>query len=83
MGRAIYGPLVPVANCGRPDSTPTAAVNQQCRMWKPPPQSKSTASVAKTLREYDDSPWTDDEIDALAAEVDAMLDDDKGIENDE
>ena len=27
---------------------------------------------------YDDSPWTDAEMDLLAAEVDAMLDDDSG-----
>ena len=31
--------------------------------------------------EYDDSPWTDEEMDALAAEVDAMLDDDMAIED--
>lgn len=31
--------------------------------------------------EYDDSPWTDDERDLLAAEVDAMLDDDMAIED--
>jgi hypothetical protein len=30
---------------------------------------------------YDDSPWTDEEMDALAAEVDAMLDDDMAIED--
>ena len=30
--------------------------------------------------EYDDSPWTDEEMDMLAAEVDAMLDDDMTIE---
>ena len=32
---------------------------------------------------YDDSPWTDAEHDALAAEVDEMLDDDMGIEDPE
>ena len=30
---------------------------------------------------YDDSPWTDEEMDLLAAEVDAMLDDDMAIED--
>lgn len=35
----------------------------------------------ETLIEYDDSPWTDDEMDALAAEVDAMLEDDMAIED--
>jgi hypothetical protein len=30
---------------------------------------------------YDDSPWTDEEMDQLAAEVDAMLDDDMAIED--
>ena len=30
---------------------------------------------------YDDSPWTDREMDALAVEVDAMLDDDMAIED--
>ena len=30
---------------------------------------------------YDDSPWTDEERDLLAAEVDAMLDDDMAIED--
>jgi hypothetical protein len=29
---------------------------------------------------YDDSPWTDEEMDLLAAEVDATLDDDMAIE---
>lgn len=33
------------------------------------------------LTEYDDSPWTDQEMDLLAAEVDAMLDDDMAIED--
>lgn len=31
--------------------------------------------------EYDDSAWTDEEMDLLAAEVDAMLDDDMTIED--
>ena len=31
--------------------------------------------------DYDDSPWTDEEMDLLAAEVDAMLDDDMAIED--
>ena len=35
------------------------------------------------LTEYDDSPWTDEEMDALASEVDAMLDDDKAVEDTE
>ena len=30
---------------------------------------------------YDDSPWTDEEMDLLAAEVDTMLDDDMAIED--
>jgi hypothetical protein len=30
---------------------------------------------------YDDSPWTDAEMDALAVEVDQMLDDDMAIED--
>ncbi len=33
------------------------------------------------LTDYDDSPWTDAERDLLAAEVDAMLDDDMAIED--
>ena len=32
-------------------------------------------------REYDDSPWTDEEMDGLAAEVDALLDDDLALED--
>jgi len=36
-----------------------------------------------SLTEYDDSPWTDQEMDLLAAEVDAMLDDDMAIEGTE
>ncbi|MGH7136344.1 MAG: hypothetical protein ACREHD_11430 [Pirellulales bacterium] len=35
-----------------------------------------------SLTQYDDSPWTDDEMDALAVEVDAMLDDDMAVEDD-
>jgi hypothetical protein len=35
------------------------------------------------LTEYDDSPWTDEEMDALASEVDAMLDDDMAVEDTE
>jgi len=31
--------------------------------------------------EYDDSDWTDEEMELLAAEVDAMLDDDMAIED--
>ena len=31
--------------------------------------------------DYDYSPWTDEEMDLLAAEVDAMLDDDMAIED--
>jgi hypothetical protein len=34
-----------------------------------------------TKEDYDDSPWTDEERDLLAAEVDAMLDDDMAIED--
>ena len=33
-----------------------------------------------SLTDYDDSPWTDEEMDLLAVEVDAMLDDDMAIE---
>ena len=33
-----------------------------------------------TKEEYDASPWTEEERDALAVEVDAMLDDDMAIE---
>ena len=33
------------------------------------------------LTDYDDSPWTDEEMDLLAGEVDAMLDDDLAIED--
>jgi hypothetical protein len=32
---------------------------------------------------YDDSPWTDAEMDALAVEVDALLADDMAIEDEE
>jgi hypothetical protein len=34
------------------------------------------ADLYERMRDYDDSPWTDEEMDLLAAEVDAMLDDD-------
>ena len=34
-----------------------------------------------TKEEYDAGPWTDEERDALAIEVDAMLDDDMAIED--
>lgn len=34
-----------------------------------------------SLTEYDDSPWSDEEMDLFAAEVDAMLDDDMAIED--
>jgi hypothetical protein len=34
-----------------------------------------------TGADYDDSPWTDEEMDLLAGEVDAMLDDDMAVEN--
>jgi len=36
-----------------------------------------------TEDEYDSSPWTDEEMNLLAAEVDAMLDDDMAIEDTE
>ena len=41
------------------------------------------ADVYERLKEllYDDSSWTDEEMDLLAAEVDAMLDDDIAIED--
>jgi hypothetical protein len=41
------------------------------------------AELYERLKEllYDDSPWTDEEMDLLAAEVDAMLDDDMTIED--
>lgn len=52
------------------------------------PQTKETyVLVRKELYErmkelrYDDSPWTDEEMDLHAAEVDAMLDDDMAIED--
>jgi hypothetical protein len=35
----------------------------------------------ESLTDYDDSPWTDEEMDLLAGEVDAMLDDDMAIED--
>ncbi len=35
-----------------------------------------------SLTAYDDSPWTEDEMDALAGELDAMLGDDMAIEDD-
>jgi hypothetical protein len=35
-----------------------------------------------TREDYDDGPWTDEEMDLLAAEVDAMLNDDMAIEDD-
>ncbi len=36
----------------------------------------------KIIREeYDDSEWTEEEMDLLAAELDAMLDDDMAIED--
>ena len=34
----------------------------------------------ESLTEYDDSPWTNEEMELLAAEVDALLDDDMAIE---
>jgi hypothetical protein len=34
-----------------------------------------------SLTDYDDNPWTDEEMDMLAAEVDAMLDDDMAVED--
>jgi hypothetical protein len=39
--------------------------------------------VYERLKEmlYDDSPWTDEEMDLLAAEVDAMLDDDMAVKD--
>jgi hypothetical protein len=37
----------------------------------------------ESLTEYDDSPWTDDEMDALAAEVDSMLDDDMSVDTEQ
>lgn len=39
------------------------------------------SDVYARLLDYDDSPWTDEERDLLAAEVDAMLDDDMAIED--
>ena len=36
-----------------------------------------------SLTDYEDGPWTDDEMDLLAGEVDAMLDDDMAIEDPE
>jgi hypothetical protein len=52
------------------------------------PETKETyvlvrREVYERLKEllYDDSPWTDEEMDLLAAEVDAMLDDDMTLED--
>jgi hypothetical protein len=52
------------------------------------PETKETyvlvrKEVYERFREflYDDSPWTDEEMDLLAADVDAMLDDDMAIED--
>ena len=52
------------------------------------PETKETyvlvrKEVYERLREllYDDSPWTDEEMDLLAAEVDAILNDDMAIED--
>lgn len=52
------------------------------------PETKETyvlvrKDVYERLREllYDDSSWTDEEMDLLAAEVDALLDDDMAIED--
>lgn len=50
------------------------------------PETKKTyvlvrKEVYDRLTEYDDSPWTDEEMDLLAAEVDAMLDDDMAVED--
>jgi hypothetical protein len=41
------------------------------------------ADLYERLKEflYDDSPWTDEEMDLLAVEVDAMLDDDMAVED--
>ena len=39
------------------------------------------ADVYERLLDYDDGPWTDEERDLLACEVDAMLDDDMAIED--
>jgi hypothetical protein len=37
--------------------------------------------VYERLLDYDDSPWTDEEMDLLASEVDALLDDDMAVED--
>jgi hypothetical protein len=34
-----------------------------------------------SLTDYDDGPWTDEEMDLLAVEIDATLDDDMAIED--
>jgi hypothetical protein len=54
------------------------------------PNTKSTYVLLRTedyerltREDYDDGPWTDEEMDLLAAEVDAMLDDDMAIEDDQ
>jgi hypothetical protein len=41
------------------------------------------SDVYDRLTGYDDEPWTDEERDALAAEVDQMLADDMAIEDNE
>ncbi len=35
-----------------------------------------------TAEEYEEGPWSDEEMDQLAAEVDDMLDDDMAVEDD-
>jgi hypothetical protein len=40
-----------------------------------------TAYEELTQAAYDDSPWTGEEMDLLAADVDAMLEDDMAIED--
>ena len=65
-----------VASCGE---TPPAVVD---------PRTNTTYVLLRrevyerlTDPDYDDSPWTDEEMDLLAAEVDAMLGDDMAIED--
>jgi hypothetical protein len=43
----------------------------------------TTRELYDSLTEYDDSAWTDDEMDLLAGEVDAILDGDIAVVDDE
>ncbi len=62
------------------------ALGQPGPVWARDPVTNETYVLLRkdqyeNLLDYDASPWTDEERDALAAEVDAMLDDDMAIED--